>query len=183
MSKRENNMLSNKQFVRALYEHYDGAKQCLGCGEPIDKPEWHHIVPVAVGGQDRITNIVPLCHACHSAITFMKPVQEYMREGYEASKEYKTIGRKPEIPENSDAILEDYFRCRIPKSVAAERLGKSGHFVESRFYIDYKKSRDIVESRNNIDLRMSIHGRIETGENVGYVKYADGRVEKFVFWR
>ena len=181
MSRRENNLLSNKSFVRELYEHYDGAKRCLGCGELIEKPEWHHIVPVAVGGKDIITNIVPLCHACHSAITFMKPVQEYMREGYEASKECKTMGRKPEIPENSDAILEDYFRCRIPKSIAAERLGKSGHFIESRFYINYKKTHGIVESKNNIDIRMSIHGRIETGEEVGYVKYTDGRVERFGF--
>lgn len=168
-------MLSNRRFVRELYERYDGAKQCMGCGDPIDQPEWHHIVPVAIGGKDIPSNIVPLCRACHNAITYMKPVWAYRVSDYSMS------GRKPVRPDNCDAILEDYLRCRIPKSVAMERLGKSDKFIEMRFYRDYKKQHGIASSKNFIDIRLAKRGWIAQGEEVGRIEYDDGRIEKLYF--
>ena len=32
--------------------------------------QYHHIVPLALGGQDILSNIVPLCSECHSLIHF-----------------------------------------------------------------------------------------------------------------
>lgn len=36
-----------------------------GCQTPYDRVEAHHIIPLAEGGADTITNGVTLCHAHH----------------------------------------------------------------------------------------------------------------------
>ena len=37
---------------------------CCNCGSNLDV-EYHHVVPLALGGTNNIGNIVPLCHVCH----------------------------------------------------------------------------------------------------------------------
>lgn len=39
---------------------------CWACGEAWPA-HWHHIIPVARGGDNRRANLVPLCKACHRA--------------------------------------------------------------------------------------------------------------------
>lgn len=172
---REHNVLNSDKFLRELYERYDGAKFCCGCGCEIDKPEWHHIVPKKVGGSDLHSNIVPLCSSCHRAISFMKPVSEYRKMGN------KPTGRKQCRPENCDVIFEDYVRSRIPRNVAAERLGKTVKFTEMRAFRDFKRHRGIAEYKNYISHRLFKPGYIELGEEIGYIIYADGRKETFCF--
>lgn len=43
--------------------------QCINCKKEEDI-QYHHIVPLALGGQDILSNIVPLCSECHSLIHF-----------------------------------------------------------------------------------------------------------------
>lgn len=40
---------------------------CCNCGDNKNI-EFHHIVPLSLGGKDILTNIVPLCNHCHSLI-------------------------------------------------------------------------------------------------------------------
>lgn len=39
-------------------------KTCANCGS-TDKIEYHHIVPLVLGGTNNLSNIVPLCKVCH----------------------------------------------------------------------------------------------------------------------
>lgn len=42
-------------------------ESCWACDE--QEPEhWHHIVPLARGGDNRRENLVPLCQPCHDAV-------------------------------------------------------------------------------------------------------------------
>ena len=43
--------------------------KCCSCGSS-DNIEYHHVVPLSLGGQDVITNIYPVCSSCHSLIHF-----------------------------------------------------------------------------------------------------------------
>ena len=180
MRKRKTGALSNRKFVRALYEHYDGAKKCVCCEDPIQTPNWHHILPVALGGKDIITNMVPVCDACHKAIHNMKPAWYYK------FKAGPSGGRPIDRPENCENIFEDYVRCRISKSEAAERLGKSLHFIECKAFIEYKFNHSIAKYKNNIDIYLKCAGRkdvnaIEDGRVVGSILYEDGTTEE-LYW-
>lgn len=42
---------------------------CANCGQDKkEQIEYHHIIPIILGGQDVLTNIIPLCHNCHDLI-------------------------------------------------------------------------------------------------------------------
>ena len=51
---------------------------CVNCGS-TDGIEYHHIVPLFVGGQENETNIVPLCHRCHKAAHYGRNIQNYVK--------------------------------------------------------------------------------------------------------
>lgn len=55
-NKRDNNKI-------AYYKRMKGCT-CVNCGSVIDI-EYHHIVPLTNGGNDILSNIVPLCRQCH----------------------------------------------------------------------------------------------------------------------
>lgn len=178
MSKRDHNVLSNRAFLKALYKYYDGAKNCWLCGKEIEQPEWHHIMAVKVGGMDTMHNIIPLCHECHTAITHMKPVTSY--RSHEAAK---LTGRKAIFPENYEAVLEDYTRCRISKSEAAVRLKKpSVRFNDEKFLKEYKKEKGILRYRNNLDIYMSKHDFVPDGYHIGFIQYESGIIED-LYWK
>lgn len=42
---------------------------CVNCGSTEDI-EYHHIVPISLGGNDILSNICPLCHCCHAKIHY-----------------------------------------------------------------------------------------------------------------
>ena len=44
-------------------------KECCNCSS-IEDLEYHHIVPLSLGGQDKLSNICCLCYKCHSLIHF-----------------------------------------------------------------------------------------------------------------
>lgn len=46
-------------------------KQCCNCGAKEDL-QYHHIVPLSMGGNDIVSNICCLCYSCHSLIHFGK---------------------------------------------------------------------------------------------------------------
>lgn len=176
-----------KKQILALH----GGSSCVNCNS-TEGIEWHHIVPVCYGGNDVPRNIVPLCKACHDAVThcellMLTSIKSYNHNG----------GRKREIPENYRDILDDYLHCRISKSEAAKLLGWEGksNFADSPWFKEYKKEQGIANYRNNIDIRKAQERRIKAnhqiswhssddpldGRYVGYVKYKDGKIENFLW--
>lgn len=60
--------------------------ECCNCGAPATHS--HHIVPRAVGGTDRPSNLAPVCETCHGLIHERRFVRhgELCRQGLAASK-------------------------------------------------------------------------------------------------
>ena len=163
---------------------------CCNCGSDKDI-EWHHIVPIEIGGNDVPSNIVPLCYDCHKAVTHNQLLIAT------AGRKHDKGGRKRAIPENYKEILDDYFTCKIGKAEAAKRLGweNRSNFADSDWYREYKQECGIKRFRNNIDLvfaqskKASVHVFVKStaekvfldGRPVGYVEYENGTVDYFAW--
>lgn len=60
---------SAKALMARLLE-FDG--KCAACGCKVGGAaglEWDHVIPLAMGGDDEIANLEPLCRLCHLAKT------------------------------------------------------------------------------------------------------------------
>lgn len=71
---------------------------CINCHSSNDI-EWHHVVPLSLGGKDIDTNIVPLCENCHRLVHGRHPAagishSELTKAGLEKARlNGKQIGR------------------------------------------------------------------------------------------
>ena len=61
-------------LMRVLLKEECGV-YCVNCGSS-EGIEYHHIVPLACGGNNVFTNIVPLCWECHSKAHNLKRVKK-----------------------------------------------------------------------------------------------------------
>jgi hypothetical protein len=116
-----------KEFNSNAFQ--DGLKNVLGlnCGNcGSDKGvTYHHVVPLAMGGTNKISNIVPLCEACHNSIHGTKILnKELQRVGIEKAKaEGKFNGRKPvNIPSFHKQYVR-YVNREVNKVELAKELG------------------------------------------------------------
>ncbi|MGG3443836.1 HNH endonuclease [Bacillus nitratireducens] len=71
-------------------------KECANCGETNDL-DIHHIVPLAKGGTNRVSNLVMLCLECHGKIHGVNRVKhkKLQRIGIEKAKERGVYKGKP----------------------------------------------------------------------------------------
>lgn len=137
---------------------------CVNCGSD-QGIEYHHVVPLEIGGNDTLTNIVPLCHACHRAVTHHQHRLKYYGRATGG-------GRPRKIPQNYKDILADYFHCRIGKAETVKRLGlKDNRITSYPWYIETRQELGIVQHRNNIDLHAK-KGIVSRSK--GWIEYADG---------
>lgn len=101
---------------------------CVNCESSINI-QYHHIVPLSLGGTNNIKNIVPLCEECHSKIHNQKNIhwRQLQKEGIRALKERnggKGIGRpKITIPEGFEEVYSNWKAREITEKVAMEQLG------------------------------------------------------------
>lgn len=151
--------------------------RCINCGSP-DEIEWHHVVPLEIGGNDVDTNLVPLCHSCHMAVTHHELVLKT------SGRVHGNSGRKRTVPDNYKDILHDYLYGRISKTECTVRLGLSvknkGWISESPWFDEYLDELGIKSFRNNIELKAN-KGTLEVGSNVGYIKYSNGNTEDIFY--
>ena len=171
MSKRKGISREMKKEVIARY----GSK-CINCGSDTDI-EWHHVVPIMVGGYDIPSNIVPLCHACHKSVTHcMMMVISHSLEHHKAG------GRPRKWPRNYKDVIEDFVRCRISKSECTFRLNRNpSSYTYKDEFKDCLKELGIASYRNNIDTTLSHKDAIRPGDVVGRVTYLDGTVEEMIW--
>ena len=87
---------------RTIYGHktlqHECGIRCRNCGTKTDI-EYHHIIPLSLGGNDTLSNIVPLCSTCHELLHFGKNNEishsEATKRGVaKARAAGKQIGRK-----------------------------------------------------------------------------------------
>ena len=46
-------------------------QECCNCGSK-DNLEYHHIIPLSLGGNNKLSNLCCLCYSCHSLLHFGK---------------------------------------------------------------------------------------------------------------
>jgi len=70
---------------------------CCNCGQPADHT--HHVVPIHLGGQDVLSNVVAICQGCHGLVhgfSFGTDHKAASAAGVERARAAgKVIGRKP----------------------------------------------------------------------------------------
>ncbi len=161
---------------RIRLEKMHGCK-CINCNSS-DEIEWHHVVPLEIGGNDVDENIVPLCYSCHKAVTNHQLVL------ITSGRSHKKGGRKRTIPENYKAILHDYLYCRITKTECNKRLGLShknkSWTYDSPWFKEYLDELGIKKYRNNIEV-IAKKGVLMEGSIVGYIERFDGSLERIKY--
>ncbi len=190
----ESNILANVAVRKALAEKFagaDGIVRCVSCGDT--HIEWHHVVPIEVGGSDIMSNIFPVCTECHKLIHFGEKYRLDRLAKARASINFN--GRHRSVPDNYKELLNDYVYCRIGKKELAARWGVT---VTSRkdptkkipvdmvrltgksWYRDYLRELGIMKVENHVDYLHDLRNPrtyIREGEYVGTITYLDGREE------
>lgn len=168
-----------KEFNRPSFKAYlykELGENCINCGSN-DGVEYHHIVPIANGGTNKIQNIVPLCCRCHQAVHGAR------KSWQELGKRSENFGRPRAITyEDAEPILDAYIRCEIGTKETWERLGFTGspRLAGKVVYKECVEKHSITGHRNNIDtIKKKNDGEIPEGCELGYVIIGDGEPEFF----
>lgn len=117
---------------------------CCNCGMNCEENIiYHHIVPICSGGNDIISNIVPLCTECHSIIHFgeshgLKNHSELIKLGMKKAKEEgKQIGRKQTTFEDLPLNFEEYM-TKVENGMTIVDAAKALDISRPTFY-KYRK--------------------------------------------
>ena len=117
---------------------------CCNCGADVGKLiEYHHIVPLELGGKDIMSNLAPLCPECHSIVTFGKKRKAPERSGRK---------RKVYDEELMDGVFRRYTSGEIMELEARRELGTG---CRIRDMIQFKEWAE----KNGIDLECAHFGR------------------------
>ena len=172
--------MTEKEFLRK--EHNERVQSgflksvlgntCVNCGA-TENIEYHHIVPICVGGTNKLSNIVPVCYRCHKAI-----------HGEKDYREYKISLRMKEekIPINKyDDDIERYINCKITKDELLYILGVK-NLSSNKYYRHYLESHGIKMVINNVS-KMIETLEYPPAENkaIGYIVYKSGKVENVLY--
>lgn len=150
--------------------------ECANCGS-TDNIEYHHIVPVALGGTNRLTNIVPLCSRCHKAAHGSHHISHYTNNC--------KGGRKSKVPDEEafkayDFWLGGYIGNKKLKQLL--NLSRSTQPNTTRQYDRYLSARGIRSIRSYFDVGMTLScDNFTEGKIVGYVEYEDGKKRNIYF--
>jgi len=191
---RSSELLKKKSVRKALAEKWkdiDGVVRCCSCGSS-QNIEWHHAIPLEVGGQDVFTNFVPACHSCHMAAHSW---QDQRKEKLANRKPNIKGGRKPIVPENYKDLLHDYIFCKIGREELGMKwngaMGSSSgdmpeaikHLSDKSWFKAYLNELNIEKIHNGIDAhRKRTHNpkrKTNGAKEKGYIIYKNGKKEIF----
>lgn len=170
--------MSNRQNIPNEWKKTLGTA-CCNCGSGSDI-EYHHIVPLCVGGKDVITNVVPLCHACHMAAHNGRNLTEYKRDAGTQSG-----GRPPKVSdEEAFRVFDLWIDGQIGNRKCSEMLGLSQATKPNQTsqYRKYISMMGIKSVRNTFDVGMVLSPRrMNAKKVVGYITYEDGTITNIYF--
>ena len=128
------------EFRTIRREMWKSRPNCAYCGKPAD--ELHHIIPRIYGGDNRPSNLVPLCEECH-----------YKAHGKSFYKSGNRGRKKIPTHPNFDDFAHDYLSGEYSLAEVLEILEMS----KGRFYDRLKEYRARTDDCR--DHRDEIHKR------------------------
>lgn len=166
------------QTLRRMVKHVCG-EVCYNCGS-TENVQYHHIVPLRMGGTNKLSNIAVLCSRCHKAAHRGRHISHYLNT--------ENMGRPRTAPaEVIEDALNEFFQCKIGTMECAARIGlkgKKAHLSEKVWYQEYLKEHKIKYFQNRIDMLISPKRRRHTlmeGECVGVMIYENGERKEFFY--
>ena len=156
------------EFKKILVENK--SEKCANCGSEKNV-QFHHVVPLYLGGTNNLGNIVPLCFRCHKSAHYGQHMRNYQN---------KDVSGRPHTAED-DKLIEAFDLYSAGKIGTAEckrmiNLSGKSHISDMRVFREYKKERGIKQIRNNVDIILKKRGTIAEGAVVGRVLYDNGTV-------
>lgn len=152
---------------------------CRNCGSE-ENIEYYHVVPLCNGGHDVITNVVPLCHACHWLAHGGSDLTRYKRDNGRLN------GKRP--PKCSDeeafAALDLLASGQIGNAECKKRmnLSKTTQPCVTSQYKKWRELHNIKSMRNDYDnIAVNSPMNMTPGYPVGQIHYNDGSVETIRF--
>lgn len=161
--KKEYNRKSFKKILKEELGH-----KCANCSSETDI-EYHHIVPLALGGTNRITNIVPLCSECHEIAHGSVKIRQIC-------KPIVTGRKRLPLPENYKDILWKYFYGEIGKSECETLLSVNGasKLNDRPFFREFIQENNIASYENKIDTYKRFPASRKSGKLLSKVTFIDG---------
>ena len=156
-----------------------GAK-CSNCGSS-ENIEYHHIVPLHLGGTNRWTNLAPLCNRCHKSAHRGRHISQYVSHSHSgrpskcSDKEAFDALDKWSDGQIGTRKLRELMRLEEPKS-GGSAIGT---------YPQYKKwlrLRGYEKVKNILDVTVSNGSCCITGSTrVGTITKSDGQTIEIYF--
>ena len=124
---------------------------CCNCGINCEENiVYHHVVPISNGGNDIISNIIPVCTECHSIIHFgeshgLKNYSELIKKGLKRARaEGKTLGRRKTTYKDLPPDFEKYVKLvenGMPIVEAAKQLqiSRTSFYKYREIYNNYQE--------------------------------------------
>lgn len=140
---------------------------CVNCGRE-DGIEYHHIVPLRLGGTNNLRNIVPLCGVCHQAAHKKIVPKDYVS---------KHTGRKRVMPKEGYKDVLWLFACgEIGRGELMERLGEKGRLTEKWWFNEFLNDNGMEKIINLVDRHAARRSKKSTR---AVVVYRDGTQRRF----
>lgn len=143
--------------------------KCSNCGSTEDI-EYHHVVPLHLGGTNRWTNIVPLCNRCHKAAHRGRHISAYVN--------HTGSGRPSNVSDKvAFKALDLWADGQIGNNKCRELMHLSGKTWpnQTKQYKKWCKERGYLKVRNILDVRAAqrTYG-FDGGVQVGTITRLDG---------
>lgn len=148
--------------------------KCVNCGSE-ENIEYHHIVPLHVGGNEVISNIVPLCYSCHKAVHNSGEILKY--------KKRINGGRKTLVSDQEAfKIFDLYANGEIGTKKCKEllRISESTHFKDQVQYKRYIQKNKINSIKNKIDI-IAVNSELKENQVIGKITYDDGAEKEIIY--
>lgn len=143
-------------------------KVCRFCGA-TEGIEYHHIMPLSVGGDNRLTNIIAVCNRCHQAIHLGHHINRYRTHAHNGRP------RKAVLSPETEEILWKWANGQIGGAECKNLLGysQSSHIHDLATYKEFIKKHGIQNIRNTLDVVVA-NGTLENGRQTSTIFYTDG---------
>ena len=157
---------ANPTFRRIMKENLKN--ECINCGSTVGI-EYHHVVPLSLGGTNRLTNIVPVCHACHMAAHTGRHAMKY-----DKSRQMHT-GRYYKTPyEDCVEAFEMYAGGEIGRKECEEmsNMGKTSKIYDSPAFKRFKNEYGIISFKNTRDVNEGVnHGKVRNNACICRIEF------------